>query len=99
MSIPAKFVEGVKKLKVKDVAPYTKQFASEHLTPAQLGSKYNNWFQSYSQKYIHTGSPKPLWYVVCCQELTACNRVLVTLFPLAEAISCMHTATTAERKA
>ena len=59
--IATKFTQGLQKLKVKEVGPYTRQFAEQHLTPSKLSSRYNNWFQNYKAKYIDTGSPKPLW--------------------------------------
>lgn len=51
----SKFVQGVSKLKLKEVTPYTQQFAKDHLTAGKLNGRFNTWFQGYKEKYIDTG--------------------------------------------
>ena len=62
--LPGKFIDGAKKLKVKELTPYARKFASEELTTSKLSSRYNTWIANYKKKYIDTGSPKPFYDVV-----------------------------------
>ena len=62
--LPSKFIDGAKKLKIKELPPYAKQFASEELTTSKLSGRYNTWMQNYKKQYIDKGSPKPFFDVV-----------------------------------
>lgn len=62
--LPSKFVDGAKKLKVKEFAPYAKKFASEELTTSKVSGRFNTWLQNYKVQYIDTGSPKPFFDTV-----------------------------------
>jgi len=64
MSLVVNYVKGVRGLKLKDLMPFTKKYASEHLQPATLRHKAESGMNQYKRDYIDTGSPKPLYDVL-----------------------------------
>eukprot|EP00884_Botryococcus_braunii_P000039 jgi/Botrbrau1/10035/Bobra.0012s0122.1 len=64
MSLVLTFTKGLQGLKVKDVVPYARKFAAENLNRTQLEHRFSTNLTSYKEKYIDTGSPKPLFDVI-----------------------------------
>ena len=62
--LPSKFIDGAKKLKVNELTPYARKFASEELTTGKLSGRFNSWMYNYKTQYIDKGSPKPFFDVV-----------------------------------
>ncbi|CAL5227007.1 g9898 [Coccomyxa viridis] len=56
----SKFAQGLSKLKLKEVPTYVQEHAGKHWTPAQVTSRTSKFLHSYKEKYIDTGSIKPL---------------------------------------
>jgi hypothetical protein len=64
MSLVSKFVKGLDGLKVKEVVPYVRKYASENLNRPALEHRITTGLNTYRDKYIDTGSSKPLWDVI-----------------------------------
>ena len=53
-------VKQAQSLKLKDAVPALRKHAGEHWTPSKLQGRLSTWRDAYKEKYIDTGSPKPL---------------------------------------
>ncbi|CAL8464254.1 g3789 [Coccomyxa elongata] len=56
----SKFAQGLSKLKLGEVPAYVSDHAGKHWTPAKVHSRTFNFLHQYKEKYIDTGSIKPL---------------------------------------
>ena len=60
----SKALEGAKNLKLNEALPYAQKYAQENLTPTKLRGGFNRWWDSYSTKYIDTGSAQPFFHLI-----------------------------------
>lgn len=57
-------VKTAQSLKLKDAVPAVQKHARENWTPSKLQGRFVAWKDDYKQKYIDTGSIKPLFDVM-----------------------------------
>ncbi|KAK9823319.1 hypothetical protein WJX72_001893 [[Myrmecia] bisecta] len=55
------FLNKAKTLKLKELTPYVKDYASQNLAPSVVQSRTTTFLNEYKKKHIDTGSVKPLF--------------------------------------
>lgn len=58
------FINKAKGLKLKELTPYVRDYASENFAPAVVQSRTTTFLNRYKKDYIDTGSAKPLFDVM-----------------------------------
>lgn len=60
-AMPPNFLGGLRGLKLKDLPSYVNKHATENWTPGRVKERTMNFLHQYKEKYIDTGSVKPLF--------------------------------------